>query len=111
MRIRAGYRITYDCPVETPMLMMVNLRPERAGDLEPVALVVDRLGVEPGQPVGVETQRSVVPQRSHDVEELVCARVAGLAIQMLLQAVVQRELIDHRGDGVVPGATVRGLVE
>lgn len=34
MRIRAGYRITYDCPVETPMLMMVNLRPERAGDLE-----------------------------------------------------------------------------
>jgi transglutaminase-like putative cysteine protease len=34
MRIRAGYRIAYDCPAETPMLMMLNVRPERAADLE-----------------------------------------------------------------------------
>ena len=34
MRIRAGYRITYDCPGPTPMLMMLSIRPERAPDLE-----------------------------------------------------------------------------
>lgn len=33
MRIRAGYRMTYDCPAPTPMLMMLNVRPERAPDL------------------------------------------------------------------------------
>jgi len=34
MRIRAGYRITYETPGPTPMLMMLNVRPERAPDLE-----------------------------------------------------------------------------
>lgn len=34
MRIRAGYRIGYDCPVPTPMMLMVNVRPERQADLE-----------------------------------------------------------------------------
>jgi len=34
MRIRAGYRIVYDTPGPTPMLMMLNVRPERAPDLE-----------------------------------------------------------------------------
>jgi transglutaminase-like putative cysteine protease len=34
MRIRAGYRFVYDCPAPTPMLMMLNVRPERAPDLE-----------------------------------------------------------------------------
>lgn len=34
MRIRAGYEITFECPAPTPMLLMLNVRPERAGDLE-----------------------------------------------------------------------------
>src|ERR1700722_6370435 len=34
MRIRAGYRIVYDTPAPTPMLMMLSIRPERAPDLE-----------------------------------------------------------------------------
>lgn len=34
MRIRAGYRIGYECPVATPMMLMVNVRPERHPDLE-----------------------------------------------------------------------------
>jgi transglutaminase-like putative cysteine protease len=34
MRIRAGYEITFDCPAPTPMLLVLNVRPERSGDLE-----------------------------------------------------------------------------
>ena len=34
MRIRAGYRIGFDLPDETAMLLVLNVRPERAGDLE-----------------------------------------------------------------------------
>ncbi|THD81782.1 MAG: transglutaminase family protein [Phenylobacterium sp.] len=34
MRIRAGYVISYDLPAPTPMLLMLNVRPERARDLE-----------------------------------------------------------------------------
>jgi transglutaminase-like putative cysteine protease len=34
MRIRAGYRIVYDTPGPTPMLLMLSVRPERADDLE-----------------------------------------------------------------------------
>jgi len=34
MRIRAGYKIVYDTPGPTPMLMMLSVRPERARDLE-----------------------------------------------------------------------------
>lgn len=34
MRIRCGYEITYECPAPTPMLLMLNVRPERLADLE-----------------------------------------------------------------------------
>ncbi len=33
MRIRAGYEIAYDCPVPTPMVAMLSVRPERQPDL------------------------------------------------------------------------------
>ncbi len=39
MRIRAGYQITYDCPAPTPMLLMLNVRPERLADLESPDLI------------------------------------------------------------------------
>jgi transglutaminase-like putative cysteine protease len=47
MRIGAGYRITYETPAPTPMLLMLNVRPERAGDLE----THDELAVDPPAPV------------------------------------------------------------
>ena len=34
MRIRCGYEITYQCPAPKPMLLMLNVRPERLSDLE-----------------------------------------------------------------------------
>lgn len=43
MRIRAGYEISYDCPAPTPMLLMLNVRPERTPDLE----TPDTLRTEP----------------------------------------------------------------
>lgn len=43
MRIRCGYEITYDCPVPTPMMLMLSLRPEREADLlSPQVMVNDR---------------------------------------------------------------------
>jgi transglutaminase-like putative cysteine protease len=42
MLIRCGYEIAYDCPAETPMLLMVHVRPERHGDLKtPEILTTD----------------------------------------------------------------------
>ena len=43
MRIRAGFEIIYECPAPTPMLLMLNVRPEREADLEtPDTIRVDR---------------------------------------------------------------------
>lgn len=47
MRIRAGYEITYDCAAPTPMILMLNVRPEREADLE----TPDTLKVDPPVPV------------------------------------------------------------
>jgi transglutaminase-like putative cysteine protease len=33
MLIRAGYKITYDCPASTPMTLLLSVRPERLADL------------------------------------------------------------------------------
>lgn len=33
MRIRCGYLVEYDCPVATPMMLMLSVRPEREADL------------------------------------------------------------------------------
>jgi transglutaminase-like putative cysteine protease len=34
MRIRTGFRITYDCPAPVPMLLTLSVHPERRDDLE-----------------------------------------------------------------------------
>ncbi len=34
MRLKTGYRITYDCPAPVPMLLMLSVHPSRRGDLE-----------------------------------------------------------------------------
>jgi transglutaminase-like putative cysteine protease len=47
VRIRAGFEISYECPAETPMLLMLNVRPERVADLE----TPDVLFTDPPRPV------------------------------------------------------------
>ena len=47
MRIRCGYEIAFDCRAETPMLLMLSTRPERAADL----LEPERLAADPPVPV------------------------------------------------------------
>lgn len=47
MRIRAGFEIIYDCPAPTPMLLMLNVRPERVADLE----TPDIVRIDTGAPI------------------------------------------------------------
>lgn len=47
MRIRAGYEITYQCQAPTPMLLMLNVRPEREADLE----TPDSMRTDPAVPI------------------------------------------------------------
>ena len=55
MKIRAGFDITYECDVPTPLILMLSVRPERRGDLRspevlrasphtPIAQYVDGFG-------------------------------------------------------------------
>jgi transglutaminase-like putative cysteine protease len=65
MRIRAGYRITYECPAPTPMIALLSVRPERIGDLltpqdiraEPLIPITDFL-----DPFGNIAQRLTAPE-------------------------------------------------
>ena len=49
MRIRAGYDIAYDLPRPTPMVLLLNVRPERQGDVETYDTIYTEpnLGVHP----------------------------------------------------------------
>ena len=47
MKIQVGYEMTYGFPVATPMVLMVNVHPSRAGDIE----VPDRLITTPNVPI------------------------------------------------------------
>ncbi|HEY2540427.1 MAG TPA: transglutaminase family protein [Stellaceae bacterium] len=46
MHIRIGYKLVYDCPQPTPMLLMLNVHPSRASDL----VVPDHILTEPRLP-------------------------------------------------------------
>jgi transglutaminase-like putative cysteine protease len=61
MRIRAGFKLTYDCPAPSPMLLLLNVRPERLGDLESP----DVLKVSPHVPV----------EQFHDCFGNLCSRI------------------------------------
>lgn len=89
MRIRAGYRITYDCPAPTPMLLMVNIRPERAVDLE--------------TPDTVHTDPFVPVRQYLDSFGNICSRVMAPAGRMTIRSdFVIRD--DGLADPVVPDA-------
>ncbi|WP_293904552.1 transglutaminase family protein [Phenylobacterium sp.] len=72
MRIRAGYQITYDCPAPTPMLLMLNVRPERLSDLETPDLI--------------HTQPHVPLRQYRDQFGNLCARILAPAGRMVLSA-------------------------
>jgi transglutaminase-like putative cysteine protease len=46
MKIRVGYELIYDCPQQTPMVLMLNIHHTRAGDI----VVPDRMIAEPFVP-------------------------------------------------------------
>jgi transglutaminase-like putative cysteine protease len=47
MRLRIGYRIAYECPIPTPMLLVLRVHPSREKDL----LAPDALNISPDAPV------------------------------------------------------------
>lgn len=47
MKIRCGFNITYFCPVPTPMLFLLSVRPEREADL----LGPQEMSLDPGVPL------------------------------------------------------------
>lgn len=47
MKIRIGFDLIYECAKETPMILMLNVHPDRARDL----LVPDTLRVSPARPI------------------------------------------------------------
>ena len=47
MRIRVGYELTYNCPQETPMILMLNIHYSRASDI----VIPDYLTSDPAVPV------------------------------------------------------------
>src|SRR5690349_6370432 len=89
MRIRAGYQITYDCPAPTPMLLMLNVRPERLGDLETPDLI--------------RTAPHVPLRQYHDAFGNLCSRILAPKGRMTLSAdFVIRD--SGQPDEVVPDA-------
>ena len=61
MRIRAGYRISYDCPAPTPMLLMLNVHPSQRHELE----TQDTILSDPDVPIG----------QYEDIYGNICSRV------------------------------------
>ena len=47
MQIRVGYEIIYQCPQETPMILMVNIHYSRAADI----IIPDLLATDPPVPI------------------------------------------------------------
>ena len=47
MHIRVGYELIYNCPQETPMILIVNIHYSRASDI----VIPDYLTTEPSVPI------------------------------------------------------------
>ena len=90
MRIRAGYEISYRCQAPTPMLLMLNVRPEREADLE----TPDTIHTSPPVPVHTYT----------DLYGNTCARILAPAGDITISADFVIE-DDGEPDPVFPNAT------
>ncbi|MFL5298560.1 MAG: transglutaminase family protein [Phenylobacterium sp.] len=89
MRIRAGYEIAYECPAPTPMLLMLNVRHERIGDME----TPDLLKTEPHVPF----------RQYRDLFGNLCTRLTAPAGRFVMSAdFVVRD--SGLPDAVAPGA-------
>jgi transglutaminase-like putative cysteine protease len=53
IKIRAGYRISYDCPQPTPMILTLSVHPSRRGDL----ITPDHVRIDPHVPATEYTDR------------------------------------------------------
>ncbi len=53
IKIRAGYRISYDCPEPTPMILTLSVHPSRRGDL----ITPDHVRIDPHVPATEYTDR------------------------------------------------------
>ncbi len=72
MRIRAGYKITYDCPAPVPMLLMLSVHPSRRDELE--------------TPDWVRTDPAVDVRQYLDTFGNICSRVLAPPGHFLLSA-------------------------
>lgn len=72
MRIRVGYEISYQCPAPTPMLLMLNVRPELESQLE----TRDTIHTQPSVPVS----------SYRDLYGNTCARILAPAGQTTISA-------------------------
>jgi transglutaminase-like putative cysteine protease len=90
MHLRIGYEMTYQCPQPTPMVLMLNVHPSRAGDL----ITPDTIQISPHGVTSIY----------RDAFDNICTRVvvpAGL-VRISADAVVR----DHgQPDPYVPAAT------
>ena len=72
MRIQCGYEITYECPAPTPMLLMLNVRPERISDLE--------------TPDVIRSNPSIILRQYRDQFGNLCSRILAPAGRFTLHA-------------------------
>ncbi len=72
MRIRAGFKITYECPTSSPMLLMLSVHPTRRADLE----TPDTPTIEPRVPL----------RRYDDAFGNICYRILAPAGRLTLSA-------------------------
>lgn len=93
MRIRAGFDITYACPAPTPMLLMLNVLPERQADLE----TPDTIDIDNGAPIdsyldgfGNRCSRVVLPAGRSTLSADFVIRDSGAPDPVLLDAQAAR---------------------
>ncbi|WP_454762185.1 transglutaminase-like domain-containing protein [Caulobacter segnis] len=93
MRIRAGFEIFYECPAPTPMLLMLNVRPEREADLE----TPDTVHIDNGSPIssyldgfGNRCSRVVLPAGRSILSADFVIRDSGAPDPVLLDAQASR---------------------
>ena len=81
MKIYAGYKITYDCPQSTPMILQLSVHPSRTPDL----LTWDRLQLDP----------PILANTYHDVFGNFCHVIHAPAGQLTMSADF---LVQDKGD-------------
>jgi transglutaminase-like putative cysteine protease len=90
MKIHAGYKITYDCPQSTPMILQLSVHPSRISDL----LTWDRLQLDP--PVLANTYHDVFGNFCHVIHAP--AGQLTMSADFLVQDKGKPDAVDLRAD-------------